>query len=165
VEPLREGDVGPDSHRFRCPACGGENPADAIFCGNPACRKALGEFRFIREEFLGAARWYERFADRIAGFIGRPTFLVVHALAIGAWVLANLGVAPVVAPFDEYPFGLLGILLSVEAIFITGVLLISQNRQNAYADQRGELDYEVNVRTYRRIGEVETLLRRSLGEP
>jgi uncharacterized membrane protein len=48
--------------------------------------------------------------------------------------------------------------LASKAIFITGVLLISQNRQNAYADKRAELDYEVNVRTYREIHEIDALL-------
>lgn len=47
----------------------------------------------------------------------------------------------------------------LEAIFITGFLLISQNRQNAHADKRAELDYEVNVRTYREIHEIDAMLR------
>ena len=54
-----------------CPACGGENPHDAVFCGNPACRKALGEFRDVREELGAVTRWYERLADRLAAFIGK----------------------------------------------------------------------------------------------
>ena len=60
--------------------------------------------------------------------------------------------------FDEYPFALLGILLAIEAILVTGILLISQNRQNAHADKRAELDYEVNVRTYREIHEIKRML-------
>jgi uncharacterized membrane protein len=59
---------------------------------------------------------------------------------------------------DEYPFGLLGIILSVEAIFITGFLLISSNRQSAHANKRAELDYEVNVRTYRLINKADSVL-------
>ena len=47
----------------------------------------------------------------------------------------------------------------LEAIFITGFLLIGQNRQNAHADKRAELDYEVNVRTYREIHEIDAMLR------
>ena len=60
--------------------------------------------------------------------------------------------------FDAYPFGLLGIILSIEAIFITGFLLISQNRQSAHAEKRSELDYEVNVRTFREIQNMKGLL-------
>ena len=141
-----------------CPGCGGANPHDAIFCGNPACHKALGEFRYVREELGAATRWYELVADRVATFVGRPHFLAIHAFWFAIWIAANTGLV-VMVRFDEYPFGLLGIILAIEAIFITGILLISNNRQSAHADLRGELDYEVNVRTYRRIEEVERLLR------
>jgi hypothetical protein len=51
----------------------------------------------------------------------------------------------------------------IEAIFITGFLLISNNRQSAHADKRAELDYEVNVRTYRHIHQIDTRLR-AIGE-
>jgi len=142
-----------------CPVCRGENPHDAVFCGNPVCRKALGEFRYVREELLAAARWYETIADRVTGFVGKPHFLAVHALWFAAWVGLNTGLVAMMTHFDEYPFGLLGIILSIEAIFITGFLLISQNRQNAHADKRAELDYEVNVRTYREIHEIDAMLR------
>jgi uncharacterized membrane protein len=142
-----------------CPACGGANPSEAVFCGNPACRKALGEFRYVREEFLGKTRWHERLADRVTAFVGKPQFLVVHALWFGIWIAANTGMLAMFAGFDAYPFALLGIVLAVEAIFITGFLLISNNRQMAHAETRGELDYEVNVRTYRRISEIDVMLR------
>jgi uncharacterized membrane protein len=141
-----------------CPVCTGENPAEAVFCGNPVCKKALGEFRFVREELLAAARWYEHLADRVTAFVGKPHFLVVHAVWFAAWVVLNTGLVAMFAHFDDYPFGLLGIILAVEAIFITGFLLISQNRQNAHADKRAELDYEVNVRTYREIHEIDAML-------
>jgi uncharacterized membrane protein len=141
-----------------CPACGGANPPEAVFCGNPACQKALGEFRYVSEELKATTRWYERVADRIAGFVGRPHFLALHAFWFAVWIAANTGLVAM-AQFDEYPFGLLGIILAIEAIFITGVLLISQNRQSVHFDKRAELDYEVNVRTYREIHRVDTMLR------
>jgi uncharacterized membrane protein len=142
-----------------CPVCNGENPPDAVFCANPSCCKALGEFRYVREELAATSAWHERIADRVAGFVGRPEFLAVHALWFLGWVVVNTGVLAIVARFDDYPFGLLGIILSIEAIFITGFLLISQNRQSVHAEKRAELDYEVNVRTYREIHEIDTLLR------
>lgn len=140
--------------------CHGANASDAVFCANPACCKALGEFRYVREELRAVSLWYERVADGVAAFIGKPQFLAFHALWFAVWVLVNTGLFALVARFDDYPFGLLGIILSVEAIFITGFLLISQNRQNAHADKRAELDYEVNVRTYREIQEIDTMLRK-----
>lgn len=146
------------SRAFACPACGGDNEAGAVFCANAACHKALGEFRYVREELLDAARWHELLAERIAGFIGKPHFVAVHVVVFGLWVAINTGIVVFVRAFDEYPFGLLGIILSVEAILITGFVLISQRRQNAHADTRAELDYEVNVRTYREIHEIKSML-------
>jgi uncharacterized membrane protein len=142
-----------------CPGCGGENPGDAIFCGNPECHKALGGFRYVREELRAEARWHERLAERVTRFVGNPHFLVVHALWFVLWVVLNTGMIAAVGRFDDYPYGLLGIILSIEAIFITGFLLISGNRQSTHADKRAELDYEVNVRTYRRLNELDALLR------
>ena len=95
----------------------------------------------------------------IAAFIGAPHFLVVHGLWFVLWVVLNTLVLTVAARFDAYPFGLLGIILSVEAIFITGVLMISQNRQSAFADKRAELDYEISVLTHRKLHEIERMLK------
>ncbi|MEO8575506.1 MAG: DUF1003 domain-containing protein [Gemmatimonadales bacterium] len=141
-----------------CPQCGGSNGADAVFCGNPDCRKALGAFRYSEEEIRKESRVHEKVADRIAAFIGHPYFIVVHAVWFFLWVAVNTGIVMISRRFDVYPFGLLGILLSVEAIFITGFLLISQNRQSSFAEKRSELDYEVNVRTFREIQNLKEIL-------
>lgn len=141
-----------------CPACGGHNPSDSIFCANPACHKALGDFRYVLEELRAETRWHHRVADSVANFVGHPAYVLVHLFWFAVWVAVNTGLVMVVRRFDEYPFGLLGILLSCEAILVTGFVLISQNRQNAHANRRAELDYEVNVRTYREIHEVRRLL-------
>ena len=146
------------SEAIVCPACGGKNEADAVFCGNAACHKALGEVRYVREELAAAAVWHERLAERITEVIGNPQFLIVHLVWFLAWVAINTGLVAVVGTFDAYPFGLLGIILAVEAIFITGFLLITGNRQSTHANKCAELDYEVNVRTYRRVKEMESTL-------
>jgi uncharacterized membrane protein len=141
-----------------CPQCGGSNAADAVFCANPECHKALGEFLYAEEEIARESRVHERIADRVADFIGNPYFIVVHAVWFLLWIAVNTGLVTFSPMFDMYPFGLLGIILSIEAIFITGFLLISQNRQSAHADKRSELDYEVNVRTFREIQHMKALL-------
>ena len=75
-----------------------------------------------------------------------------------AWVLVNSGLIVAVEVFDAYPFSLLGIILPVEAILITGFLLISQKRQNVHAEKRAELEYEINVRSYRKIRHLQDTL-------
>jgi uncharacterized membrane protein len=144
----------------KCPACGGENSADAIFCANPECHKALGDFRYVTEEIKRETKPHQEIADRVTSFIGHPYFLVVHTLWFVLWVAINTGLFMIARQFDAYPFSLLGIVLSIEAIFITGFLLISQNRQSAHADKRAELDYEVNVRTFRDIQQIKSILSR-----
>ena len=76
----------------------------------------------------------------------------------GLWIAVNTGLVMIGRRFDDYPFSLLGILIAIEAIFVTGFLLITQKRQTDYADKRAELDYEVNVRTYRELGEIKRML-------
>ena len=141
-----------------CPACGGNNAHDAIFCGNPHCGKALGDFRYVREEIAARSRWHESIAHRVAAFVSHPFYIVVHVIWFAAWIAVNTGFVMLGRRFDDYPFSLLGILIAIEAIFVTGFLLISQNRQTEHADKRAELDYEVNVRTYRELGEIKRLL-------
>jgi low affinity Fe/Cu permease len=141
-----------------CPACGGANDTNAVFCAHAACGKALGPFDYVREELAAETRWYVRLADRATAFISRPHFLVAHSLWFLLWLALNTGVLAFVGKFDDYPYNLLGLILSVESIFITGFLLISQSRQHAHADKRAELDYEVSVRTYREIEELKELV-------
>ena len=141
-----------------CPACGGTNDGSAVFCANPHCGKALGDFRYVQEEIAAESRWHESIADRVAAFVSHPFYIIVHVVWFAAWIAINTGFVMLGRRFDDYPFSLLGILLAIEAIFITGFLLISQNRQNQHADKRAELDYEVNVRTYRELGEIKRML-------
>jgi low affinity Fe/Cu permease len=136
---------------IHCPVCHGEAPADAVFCGNPACGKALGEFRYVKEEVQAHTSAIQRLADRVNEWSGRPHFVTLHAVWFLAWIAINSGLITVLGAFDDYPYGLLGIILSIEAILLTGFLLISNNRQNEYANRRAELDYEVNVRSYRKL--------------
>lgn len=134
-----------------CPACGGENPDDAVFCGNNACHKALGEFSYVLEELDRDATRIERLAEQVARLSGHPHFITFHVVWFIAWIVLNSGVAAVFGTFDEYPYGLLGFILGAEGILITLFLLVSSNRQNQYAEKRAELDYEVNVRTWRLV--------------
>ncbi|SMF97631.1 Protein of unknown function [Methylomagnum ishizawai] len=156
--PIETARSAADLGTILCPACGGENPADAIFCGNHSCHKALGEFRYVLEELRAARHWIEHLADRVSEFAGRPQFIALHVFWFAALIAANSGRVAWLGVFDAYPYSLLGIMLSVEAILVTGFLLISQNRQHAYAHMRAELDYELNIRCYRKLLELERRL-------
>ncbi|WP_411728159.1 MFS transporter [Methyloglobulus sp.] len=147
-----------------CPACGGENTEDVVFCGNHQCHKALGEFKYVLEEIQATKNWIERLADKVTDFIAKPQFVILHILWFTVWVLANEGFFGGLRNFDEYPYSLLEIILAIEAVLITGFLLISQNHQSAHSEKRAELDYEVNIRSYRKLVELEKRLDRALSK-
>lgn len=136
---------------IQCPACGGANDSNAIFCANAACHKALGGFSYVLEELERDTSRVAKLAERVAELSGRPTFVTAHLLWFVFWILANSGLVALFGVFDAYPYGLLGIILSIEGILITLFLLVSNNRQSAHAEKRAALDYEVNVRTWRLV--------------
>lgn len=87
--------------------------------------------------------------DQIAAAItrkaGSGAALVVHGIWFFAWVIANTRLFEGIEPFDPFPFSLLTTIVSLEAIFLTLFVLISQNRMSQEADKRAELDLQVNV--------------------
>ena len=87
-----------------------------------------------------------RIADEITAFAGSMRFVVLHVIWFGAWVLLNL----TVLPFDPFPFGLLTMLVSLEAIFLSTFVLISQNRYEG----RQHLVVDHHYRDTRRLEEL-----------
>jgi CRP/FNR family cyclic AMP-dependent transcriptional regulator len=84
-----------------------------------------------------------RVADWVANFSGSITFLVVHVGMFSAWIALNLMLP---SPFDEYPFGLLTMAVSLEAIILSTLLLFSSNRSAARDRIRSDIEYEVNLK-------------------
>ena len=86
-------------------------------------------------------------ADRITTFAGSMRFVYIHAGWFGLWIAMNVGLAGVGWEFDKFPFGLLTMIVSLEAIFLATFVMISQNRQAARSDLRAQLDFESNLRS------------------
>ncbi|HEU0045014.1 DUF1003 domain-containing protein [Sphingomonas sp.] len=97
-----------------------------------------------RREEAQAERLSHKVADRITRFTGSMLFVVIHLVLFGGWILINLGWLPIVAPFDP-SFVVLAMAASVEAIFLSTFVLISQNRMAAAADRRADLDLHINL--------------------
>jgi uncharacterized membrane protein len=89
----------------------------------------------------------DRVSDAITRFSGSMTFVYFHVLWFGLWILVNVGLfrLPFVGEFDAFPFGLLTMVVSLEAIFLSTFVLISQNRMARLAEKRAELDLHVNM--------------------
>ena len=87
----------------------------------------------------------ERAADRITRFIGTMSFVYIHIVLFGGWLILNglqIGGLP---QWDPYPFSMLAVLATIEAIFLSTFVLISQNRQSAMAVKRSHLDLQVSL--------------------
>ena len=86
----------------------------------------------------------DRIADGITSFSGRMVFVYVHVVWFGAWILLNDGRFGV-SPFDPFPYGLLTMIVSLEAIFLSTFVLISQNRLSEEAERRADLDLHIGL--------------------
>jgi uncharacterized membrane protein len=82
-------------------------------------------------------------ADRIALFAGSMKSVVIHGTAFTMWLVWN--VVPGTPKFDPYPFVMLAVLASVEAIFLSTFVLISQNRQASLNEKNAQLDLQINL--------------------
>ena len=96
----------------------------------------------------------ERAADRITAFTGSLPFVYVHAAILAGWMAMNSHAIGSLHPWDPPPFAFLAMLASVEAIFLSTFVLISQNRMQRLADKRADLDLQVNLLAEREITRV-----------
>lgn len=88
-----------------------------------------------------------RIADGITDFTGSMVFVYVHVIWFAVWILLNVGLIqiPRISEFDPFPFQLLTMVVSLEAIFLSTFVLISQNRLACASEKRAELDLQVNL--------------------
>jgi uncharacterized membrane protein len=87
----------------------------------------------------------ERMGDVIARHAGRLWFISVHGIWFGGWILLNSGRIPGIRPFDPFPYQFLTFVVSLEAIFLSLFILMSQNRASKQADSRSHLDLQINL--------------------
>lgn len=86
----------------------------------------------------------DRIAQRITRFTGSMRFVYLHLAAYGSWITANLGLIPGLEPWDP-TFVVLAMIASVEAIFLSTFILITQNRMSVRSERRAELDVQVSL--------------------
>src|SRR5262249_10885172 len=129
---------------------------------SPMLDDALDQLEHWEEHFqsrlspppLGRSAFHsaeDRLADRITNFAGSMKFVYVHLIWFGAWIVLNVGLLALIGirgwqSFDAYPFGLLTMLVSLEAIFLSTFVMIAQNRMSAVADARAQADYEADLK-------------------
>lgn len=100
----------------------------------------------------------DKFADNLTLEFGSVIFLSLNTLWFIVWIVINTGLIPGVEPFDPFPFGLLTMIVSLEAIFLSIIVLISQNRAAKIAELREEIDLQINSIAETEITKTITLL-------
>jgi len=87
----------------------------------------------------------DRVADAITRFAGSMSFVYLHVGWFAVWIVLNAGLVGSAVVFDDFPFGLLTMIVSLEAIFLSTFVMISQNREATRAEVRANLDFETNL--------------------
>ena len=108
----------------------------------------------LRNEEDFSEAWYDRTADYLTRVFGTIEFFFVNAVFFGIWIIWNSNIIPELHAFDPFPFGFLTMIVSLEAIFLSVIVLISQNRAGEISDVRQKLDFEVNIRAEEEITRV-----------
>jgi len=93
----------------------------------------------------------ERTADTLTAAFGSMVFLVLNVVWFVVWIVINVGLIPGLEPFDPFPFGFLTMVVSLEAIALAIIVLMSQNRSAKILDLREEVDLQVNLLTEQEI--------------
>jgi CRP/FNR family cyclic AMP-dependent transcriptional regulator len=102
--------------------------------------------RNVNREIEDRRTTLQKSADWIAEFSGSLLFLFLHCILFFVWIVLNMGAVPGVPVFDPFPFGLLTMAVSLEAIILSVFVLLSQNRQVAKDRIRGDIEYDVNLK-------------------
>jgi len=127
-----------DIRRQRLTQCDNPHLADVV-------ERNIGTILDLRAQVEDQKTIQDKAADWITAFSGSMLFLYAHAVWFLVWIAINLGWVPGVRAFDPFPFGLLTMIVSLEAIFLSTFVLISQNRMGVLSDQRADLDLQINL--------------------
>jgi uncharacterized membrane protein len=128
---------------------------------NPALSKVIEKnirtIIHLRTKAAKERSLQDRIADIITSFSGRMIFVYVHILWFGIWILLNTGWFGMHA-FDPFPYGLLTMVVSLEAIFLATFVLISQNRMEEESERRADLDLHIGLLTEHELTRVLQML-------
>ncbi len=128
---------------------------------NPALNKVIERnirtMIRLRLKAAGERSVHDYIADIITGLSGRMWFVYVHIVWFGLWILLNTGRVGVRA-FDPFPYGLLTMIVSLEAISLSAVVLISQNLLTGEIERRADLDLHIGLLTEHELTRVLQML-------
>jgi uncharacterized membrane protein len=120
--------------------------------------------RNVNEEHEDTRTMVQKSADWIAEFAGSIPFLLIHVGLFAFWLTVNWVHVPGIPQFDPYPFGFLTLAVSLEAIFLSVFVLLSQNRQAAKDRVHADIEYDVNLKAELEIAHLHEKMDRLTGD-
>jgi uncharacterized membrane protein len=105
----------------------------------------------LKTKAVSGRSYAEKIADWITKSFGSLTFLLLNISFFALWIIVNLGLIPIIVPFDPFPFGLLTMMVSLEAILLTIFVLISQTRIEQIDNLREDVDLHFEIITEEEI--------------
>ena len=115
--------------------------------GEPRVLSNVQRIAKLEDDQLAARSTGERIAGMVTRAAGTSAFAVAHLVWFTVWILVNVGIVRDLEPFDPFPFSLLTLIVSLEAIFLSLWILISQNQMTRQAERRAHLDLQINLLT------------------
>jgi uncharacterized membrane protein len=170
------GDIVPASCVYECSLCGnyeafkkGEHFSQCQDCINSHEIEdnkwyVTNEFVYfisknINIEFDRLAGFQIKVADKMTEWAGSLGFVYLHILWFAAWISMNMGWFGSGYFFDPFPFGLLTMIVSLEAIFLATFIMISQNISSQKSELRAEHEYQVNLETEKNVAEILVMIK------
>lgn len=120
--------------------------------------------RNVNEEISDTRTTVQKAADWVAMFAGSIPFLLLHVAWFGVWLSVNSLKIPGIPQFDPFPFGFLTLAVSLEAIFLSVFVLLSQNRQAEKDRVRSDIEYDVNLKAELEIVQLHEKIDRLTGD-
>lgn len=121
-------------------------------------------FKSFEAKSLRSRSFLTQVADDLTAICGSTSFLLFHIVWFTSWIVINTGLISGIKPFDPFPFGLLTMIVSLEAIFLAIFILVSQNRQSYVASLREETHLRVNLIAEEEITKVLEILAEVRGK-
>jgi uncharacterized membrane protein len=125
----------------KLPPAGNDEPAKGSV--DHLTRRNVEVIRKLEEAANAERTHSDLVADAIANFCGSMTFVWVHVIWFGGWILFNA--VPGIKHIDPFPFTFLTLVVSLEAIFLSTFILISQNHDTKISERRNHLDLQINL--------------------
>ncbi len=122
-------------------------------------RKSLQIIKSFEAEALRKRPLVVKLADFLTSYFGTISFLIINVVIYGLWIYVNSGKVAGIAVFDPYPFSLMNSFVSIEAIFLTVIVLMSQNREAQRDVLRNELGLQVELISEKEITKILQLLK------